>query len=200
VATAALRVSLAAEGVLSLSLHIDPGVHALACAVFSSGVLWAVRSLAPDDFFSPGIITSPERLSIVCIEKPQIYKGSNEEKDPNDCVDLFGAARYAEAALVSRGAPKAEYHFPRVWKGQIKKPQHHRRIWSVLAPAERAAFARDCEYSEADIERKIEEACQRLAVTRKVTGYAWAAHNLFDAVGIGLWRLKRVGVAGHRFA
>lgn len=185
---------------MTLSLHIDPGVHKLACAIFFENALFAVRLLSPEDFLSTGHISHPALLSIVCIEKPQIYKGSNEEKDPNDCVDVFGSARFAEAALRSRGAPPAEYHFPRVWKGQIKKPQHHRRIWSVLSPAERAVFSRECGYSEADIERKIEEACQRLAVTRKVTGYAWEAHNLFDAVGIGLWRLKRTGVAGHRFA
>jgi hypothetical protein len=34
----------------------------------------------------------------------------------------------------------------------------------------------------------------------KLRGYAWEAHNFFDAVGIGLKDTGRVGVAGHRFS
>ncbi len=194
---------------MSANLYIDPGVHQHACATFSAGVLLAVALGTPDVF-----VDAPEDivrgLTYLVIEKPQIYKGS-DEKDPNDCLDVFGAARFAEGCIRARGGPAAQYVLPREWKGQIDKPPHHMRIWSVLSRSEREAFARSADPYikrtkaekarplEEFIAHKIGDACEALARTGKVTGYSWQAHNLLDAVGLGLWHLKRTGRGGRRF-
>lgn len=177
-------------------LYIDPGVHHHACATFDDFTLVRVDFVAPDAFMA---FPSPEALFELVIEKPQLYPGS-DEKDPNDCVDVFGAARLAEGFLRSRGGPIARYVFPNDWKGQMKKPPHHLRVWDVLTPAERAVFARDSGHDVDGVNDKIQRACQLLAAYGKVKEYSWQAHNLLDAVGLGLWHLKRTGRAGHRFS
>jgi hypothetical protein len=139
-------------------------------------------------------------IQTLVIERMRIYTGkAGKGEDPNDLIDVTQAAAFAEGAIVARGGPRAAWVYASDWKGQIKKPLHHMRLWSVLAPHERAVLAAAIGMSEDAIKEKIDAACKRLALTGKVTGYAWQAHNLFDAVGIGLWDLKRVGVAGHRF-
>lgn len=169
-------------------IYIDPGKLSHACAYFEGPRLLWVDSMPPEDFDNTASWALCREL---LIEKPQIYPGS-DEKDPNDCLDVFGAARYAEALIHVRGGPAAVYVKPREWKGGLKKPQHHRLVWGNLTSDERDVFARDAKLDVDFIGNKIEEACERFARTRKVTGYKWQAHNLLDAVGLGLWHLRRV--------
>lgn len=186
---------------MTLGLYIDPGVHALACAWFRDGVLVGT-CMAPREEFAPKGWPIPRaQEDALVIERMRVYANKpGKGEDPNDLIDVTQAAAFAEGAIVARGGPRALWVYAADWKGQIKKPIHHRRIWSVLTPSERAVLAAAIGMTQEAIHEKIEAACKRLAVTGKVTGYAWTAHNLFDAVGLGLWHLKRVGVAGHRFS
>jgi hypothetical protein len=162
-------------------------VHFHACATFSGHSLAAVYFQASEaNPYGNGVLN----LADVVIEKP-VLRGPNG-KDPNDCLDVFGAARFTEAILRTRGAPAALYVIPEDWKGQFKKPPHHRKVWAELSPAERKVFAEGAGLEVDFITEKIETACQTLARTRKVTGYSWKAHNLLDAVGLGLWHLGRL--------
>jgi hypothetical protein len=179
---------------MTLRLFIDPGVEHLAGAWFQGPTLWQV-GFYPREAMLAG---SYFNLHGLVIEKPTVYPGSSE-KDPNDLIDLAGAAYFAEGAIRARGGPPAHYVKPFDWKGQLKKPQHHARIWSVLANDEREAFGRDAGHSIDFVEKKIDRACELLAQTGKVKNYSWAAHNLLDAVGLGLWYLGRTGRAGHRY-
>jgi hypothetical protein len=182
---------------VTVGLYIDPAVHELACAWFTDGVLRGAAMVPREDFAKTNHILLPQHL---VIERMRIYGGKSDDgKDPNDLLDVTQAAAFAEGAIVARGGPRAVWVYARDWKGQVKKPIHHMRLWSVLTPGERATLAAAIGMTEAAIEKKIADACKRLALTGKVTGYSWTAHNLFDAVGIGLWRSRRVGVAGHRF-
>lgn len=182
---------------MTTGLYIDPGVHKLACAWFRDGLLCHLDMLPREMFMVQG----KPSIDVLVIERMRIYMGkASKGEDPNDLIDVTGASHFVEACIAMRGGPRASYVYAADWKGQVKKPIHHMRLWSVLTPEEKALFALVVGMSEDAIKKKIDEACQRLALRGKVTGYAWEAHNLFDAVGIGLWHLRRVGVAGHRFA
>lgn len=81
---------------------------------------------------------------------------------------------------------------PMVWKGGLKKPIHHGRVWEWMTPAERSLFP-------ANTATVISKARTRLAETGKVTNYSHEWHNHLDAVGIGMFfllRIKRGGVKG----
>ena len=181
---------------MTRGLYIDPGVHELACAIFENGVLTSATMAPREDFASN---SGPYLLNALVIERMRIY-GKASPEDPNDLIDVTQAAAFAEGAIVARGGPRARWVYASDWKGQVKKPIHHMRVWSVLAPHERYVLAAAIGMTEDAIKDKIDKSCKLLAVTGKVVRYSWTAHNLFDAVGIGLWDLRRVGVAGHRFA
>jgi hypothetical protein len=181
-------------------LAIDPGVAPLAWARFFGGALHSCGFM-PREAFAAADWTD---LHSLVIEKPFIYPKASKG-DPNDLIDLAGAAYFAEGAIVARGGPRAHYVYPRDWKGQLDKPIHHERVWSMLSPPEIAAFCRDTGLTSDEVAAKIERACDLLAKgIRNKDGspkeYAWKTHNLLDAIGLGLWRLGRVGVGARRFA
>lgn len=182
---------------MTIGLYIDPGVHALACAKFHAGELVSVAMEPREAFIAHGV---PCTLDTLVIEKMRVYPNKKGGEDPNDLIEVTGASYFAEAALVSRGGPRAQYVLAADWKGGLKKPIHHRRVWSVLTGREKSVFAIGAGLEVSFVTNKIEIACKSLARTGKVTRYSWEAHNLLDAVGLGLWHLKRVGLAGHRFS
>lgn len=173
---------------MAWGMYIDPGKHFHAIALFSESVLGSVYFQPADSNpYGDGVLN----VSSLVIEKPQIYPGA-DEKNPNDILEVYGAARFAEGIIRARGGPAAHYVLPREWKGSFKKPPHHRQVWAALTPPEKAAFAECAGHSVDFIGEKIEAACQRLARTREVSGYSWKAHNLLDAVGLGLWHHRRL--------
>lgn len=106
-----------------------------------------------------------ERLDQVTIERPQIYQGAKNQVDPNDLITLG----ITVGALTSALAPytNAVLHvLPATWKGQVKKDVTEHRVKKVL---------------DDDELRAVE-----LGNTRKTD-------DVWDAVGIGLWALKRSG-------
>lgn len=159
---------------------IDPGKKKSAIAVFENGRLAGVMTS------SVGV---PLQAKLCVIEKPRVYTQATE-KDPNDLIDL--------AIAVGRLARDYERHSipvrfvePREWKGTVKKPQSHARIWAKLDDAERGVIARALGLPASVIEKKIKDACEKLARHGRVSGYRWDAHNTLDAIGIGLKELKR---------
>lgn len=168
-------------------VSIDPGKNELASAHFWNGVLFKVL-LTPREYF----LRELEAPTTVVIEKPQIYPGC-PSTDLNDLIEVTGAAFFAEAGIMCSGGPAAKYIHPKEWKRQAKKPPNHWKSWQALSIDEREVIARDTGLPSAQIGEKILSACKRLAGTGKVSKYSWAEHNIFDAVGIGLWFLKRTG-------
>jgi hypothetical protein len=172
---------------MAIGIYIDPGKHYHACAAFIDDV-FSLAYFFPTNDVPFGAC---EPIASLIVEKPQVYPGA-DEKNPNDLLEVYGAARFAEGIIRARGGPAAHYVLPREWKGSFKKPPHHRQVWAALTPPERAAFAECAGHSVDFIGDKIEAACQRLARTREVSGYSWKAHNLLDAVGLGLWHHRRL--------
>lgn len=114
---------------------------------------------------------APLRLAMadIIIEFPRIYRGSQQEKDQNDLLDLAAVA----GGILQGHAQRNLQGFPRYvhvsdWKGQLKKEQAWYHIWKRLSPDEQKAY------------------------TDGVSGLPKALHhNVQDAVGIGLWACGR---------
>lgn len=163
-----------------MTLHaIDPGKRKHAIAIFDAGRLAGLTMSAA------GI--SGARQCV--IEKPRVYQSATG-KDPNDLIDLSISIGRVARDYERDGVP-VRFVEARAWKGSAKKPTSHRRIWSKLSASERLVVSVALKLPEAAIWKKIEDACKRLAVDGRVTGYQWRAHNLLDAIGIGLKESKR---------
>jgi len=99
---------------------------------------------------------------IAIIEKPLIYP-IDSKGDPNDLITL--AIRAGEIGGWTRCLGiEVQYVTPRQWKGTTPKDISHRRILGRLSNVEK----------------------QRLPKLPKSK-----AHNMLDAVGIGLWWLEK---------
>jgi hypothetical protein len=81
--------------------------------------------------------------------------------------DMVGLALSAGELVGLLDVAKVTYYMPSQWKGQIKKEQHHPRIQAELSIYERE--------------------CVELTKNKKNNLDIW------DAVGIGLFYLKRMG-------
>lgn len=107
-----------------------------------------------------------EVAEVALIEKPVIYP-TNSKGDPNDLITLaIRAGEIGGLFLTERWAP-VQYIRPQQWKGQTPKTINHKRTLNKLTMAE----------------------IQRLPKIPKSK-----AHNMLDAVGIGLWWLEKEGI------
>ncbi len=97
------------------------------------------------------------------IELPQIYPGPRDE-DPNDLIQVARCVGQWECELRRAGATVRLVH-PREWKGSVPKTVHNARVLAALTDAERARLP-------------------KLPASK--------LHNVLDAVGLGLWLLKRI--------
>jgi hypothetical protein len=188
-------------------LSIDPGVQASAGALFDDGSALGAHLVAagydPTITYASGvtrtvtvglgggglecssIVTAPT-WSCVC-ECPQVYSMA---KPPADLVDVaIVVGQWKERTLVAGGTWTQV--LPREWKGQHKKPPHHKRVWAALSAAEREIVSKAVGHSPESIAAYIEKACVAIALHAKVT-YSRHSHNVLDAVGIGLKTLGRI--------
>jgi hypothetical protein len=119
------------------------------------------------------------------VEKPNIMNVPNTV----DMVEALWSGAIVASAL-SEHVVDVE---PAVWKGTIKKPIHHGRVWEWMTPFERALFPPDASET-------ISRARLKLAETGKISGYSQKWHNHLDALAIGMFylgRIKRGGLKGH---
>lgn len=106
--------------------------------------------------------------SVVLSEIPRV----NEGVDPQRIITLaMNAGRRVQAAPRMIGAPVYGV-LPRTWKGTLDKVRHHRAIKAELLGQHPASFS-----VAAEAEKKVR---------------ASLAHNMWDAVGLGLWGVKRI--------
>lgn len=102
-------------------------------------------------------------LDEVVIEQMQVYTLDKQKGDQNDLIDLS-----LLGGRLSCLAETLTLVRPGTWKGQVPKSVLEKRTRATLGPGELQAFERGVE------------------------GVAKGAHhNVWDAVGIGLWRLGR---------
>jgi hypothetical protein len=118
-----------------------------------------------DDFPCTGSLPPCSNGSVV-IEKP-IFRYSNNRVDPNDLISLgVRVGRVMEAYLHTGN--KIETVFPSTWKASVPKAIHERRIEQDLAEEERCVVLQ--------------------GLSQVPASYR---HNVWDAVGLALWWIKK---------
>lgn len=165
-------------------LSIDPSVRAAGIAIFDRNKLVYTNVLRPSAVVQTmqgvsdvmdlaqeawektmGVSFSPETL---VVELPQIYQQAQLKGDPNDLIPLAIMA----GRLWERFKPKnMMLPLPKEWKGQRPKDVVTAATLSKLCKREIEIFNDD--------------------LIRVPNGLR---HNAMDAIGLGLWSLKRLGV------
>jgi hypothetical protein len=164
-------------------VSIDPGTEETGIALYRDGkladvdVLRVKRSVGNREQRSSGM----GRLAVdqvrawcgpggggtgvrVVLEYPQVYRhGAGAEVDPDDVLSLVLVLGHVWGTFHGVNGNTLELVRPATWKGQVPKRIMNNRIVGTLSPAE-----------------------QQL-VHDKVR----SNHNALDAVGIGLWALRR---------
>lgn len=158
-------------GHVTTLLAIDPGATS-GWARFHGEVL---DDAGKFDFVAvEGIDFSLPQSNLYCggqlvIEIPRVYPRSGKG-DPNDIIELAMKAGEIRGYYRHLGMKVREV-YPRTWKGTVPKDVHGARVLAALT----------------DIERSLLE---KVKVTKtNANGYN---HNELDAVGLGLWHLKRM--------
>lgn len=160
---------------------IDPDTKKSGVAIYNER-----RELCWLDWVQPfkrDVVWSTDTL--VC-EKPKIYPGV-PGVDANDLVDLGEVVGWFRSAVMH-----VEYrsYYPADWKGQVPKPVHHDRIWRVLTPVEQSLFPIG---TGAKIQRWL------TLTPKQEKNLKDPLLELLDAAALGLFELKRVGVAGTKW-
>ena len=158
-------------------VSIDPGTEETGIALYRAGVLDDVDVLR----VKASVGNREQRASFmgrlaidrvrawkeparVVLEYPQVYRhGAGSEVDPDDVLCLVLVIGHVWGTFHGVNGNKLELVRPATWKGQVPKRIMNNRIVSTLTTAE-----------------------QQL-VHAKVR----SNHNALDAVGIGLWALRR---------
>lgn len=130
-------------------------------AVFIEGALKAVSLLSSDD----KEITNPwvAGHKVVVCEIPQVYRGSTV--NPQSLVTLAYRAGYLTGLVRPTHLVQVK---PTQWKGQIPKDIHHEQILRQLEVGERLV---------------LDQCLKNIPKSKH--------HNVYDAVGLGLWYLQR---------
>jgi hypothetical protein len=162
----------------SLVLALDPGLQCTGAAIFRYGLLsqvHACRAYEQADLALSAkkiaaevnaLFAPNERISGLVIELPKIYIGK-VCADPRDIRDLAVLVGTMLGHIGANSSPETFLVEPRTWKGTIKKAIHHARIKAQLKENERAiALAAEDRFGA-------------------------RAHNVLDAVGLGLYILGR---------
>ncbi len=155
-------------------LALDPGIRGCGVALFTEGRLVACDYVKNpvtkgDDFDAIlamgravlGRLQGYGPFDLIA-EYPRVYLAAKSKGDNNDLLPLVGVG-----AVVATFANSAVRVYPASWKGQLPKDVCHARIRSRLDAAELV----------------ILEAAAKRAKS--------LAHNMIDAVGIGLHHLGR---------
>jgi hypothetical protein len=152
-------------------IAIDPGACAAGVAVYRSSTLKHVAVVQGRCWHHTACQVvqwchqdASAIPSVVVVERPQVYVQRHLKGDPNDLITVALMAGATVMGLRTSATEIIEY-LPRTWKGQVPKDIMQRRIKTRMFPSELAIVP--------DIGRGI-------------------THNLYDAVGIGMYYLGRL--------
>lgn len=162
-------------------VSIDPGLRTCGVALWSddntlinadlvkgstkdkNAMAWCGIADSVAFFIEQSMDLNIDRLTKVCIELPQIYVRSRSKGDPNDLIQI-AAVVGSICSLLCIPPEACQIIKPAEWKGQVPKDVVENRCKNVLTKDELSKVAK---------------------VTKSLQ------HNVWDAVGIGLWFLKR---------
>ena len=153
----------------ALLVSIDPGKHVSGYAIFfkcrlvECGMAKEAEDLTRHWGRTSSVCCSLGWPETVTMEMPQIYDRRRWKGDPNDLLPITAAG----ALLAGSLNPQIfKVVTPEEWKGQTPKEIQNDRDMGVLYPAEL-------------------EVVEAAGITPS------KIHNMIDAIGIGLWELKR---------
>lgn len=157
------------------SLSVDPGLRVSGYAIWLGNTLQSA-GLATDSKTLMGpmawremasallLIVLNKRIDNLFIEIPQVYTASRSKGDPNDLIQIAGVAGAITSAIYSPMSTAYGVK-PREWKGCVEKSVTENRVRKKLSNAE--------------------------LKTIKFPTAKSLHHNVFDAIGIGLYHLGR---------
>lgn len=157
-------------------IAIDPGLRNIGLAIFDRGELQdacLVRETTnPRSAYDHSQVVEALKSRLPCldpgtegvIEQPQIYRTAHQRGSQSDLIDLASVVGAVAEALAQRGV-RSTYVLPRTWKGQLSKEISEGRSRKLLNSDER----------------------ERINLPTQ----AGLRHNVWDAIGIGLWAVKR---------
>lgn len=164
------------EGILA----VDPGMTATGWSIYRDGRLQACGILRAD---SPNPVENMKKIcyglktaweehmsgtrppEYMVVEKMQVYRQGLAKGDPNDLIDLS----ILGGALWTSIQPKAvSFPVPRQWKGQVPKDVLIQRVIKELSKQEETILRSDVDHVPSGLR-----------------------HNVYDAVCLGKWALKR---------
>lgn len=145
-------------------LAIDPGKHFFGYAFFRWGSLLHAGSEKVEKIGSVSLELKDYGAIQLVLERPEVYRQRALKGDPKHLIDLG-----ITLGRVVENFPHCyyEYVLPKVWKGQVPKKIMNDRVYGRLSTNE----------------KKIVDT-SRAPKTRR--------HDMLDAVGIGLWKLRRL--------
>jgi RNase H-fold protein (predicted Holliday junction resolvase) len=155
-------------------LSVDPGLRTCGVALWNEGILHSAKLVRghKSEFDAPAWLTMADAVSAftgdesvdtLVIELPQVYQrgGGKTKGDPNDLIQLAAAV----GAITTRmNCTTNIVYRPAQWKHQLPKEVIEDRTKQILS---------DVELRRVDLP----------AITLR--------HNVWDAVAIGLYHLKR---------
>ncbi len=145
-----------------MMVTVDPGKHASGWAAFKNGELVLCGYTGSAKTLVATLYPIFQNPRLVVVEAPRVYDRRRWKGDPNDLIDISIAGGILVGALRPE---EIKIIRPQDWKGQTPKDIQAERTLAKLTEAERL---------------------QLEGVTTKSK-----LHNVIDAVGIGLWELKR---------
>lgn len=152
-------------------LAIDPGIRGCGVAYFLGQDLIeasyvknpVTKGNDPEAVRSMAYAINTHLVANLAVEIPRVYQGSKQKGDPNDLLPL--AAICCSVATLLPNA-KVTGYYPRDWKGTVDPDVMTQRIQGRLTGR---------------------EATNVISVGRSLD------HNIWDAIGIGLHYLGRLG-------
>jgi hypothetical protein len=146
-------------------LTIDPGKVA-GWAYFDNDTLVDCGVLSFDPFPETIPWLDHTWFNNIIIEKPKIYPVRQWKGDPNDLISVALIAGWI-AGFTDVFSDDIEYVTPQAWKGNRPKEVDHRHTMSRLSTEE----------------KEVIKETKGVLKSQK--------HNMIDAIGIGLWYLRR---------
>lgn len=151
---------------------IDPGLRGCGYALFGHGGLIVARYIPNPDKVNRGPLAHVMMTSAVSAETPYIglpfcveFPRIYPGVRGTDQNDLLDVAGVASAISTLPCWDSVDHVFPSDWKGQAPKAIMNRRVFGKLSEGER----------------------------KRIIDAGSKNHNTLDAIGIGLYMLKRLG-------
>jgi len=164
-------------------LAVDPGIQGCGCAVFKDGTLQYanyVKNIGGDvlccsmarsvDIWLWSFTCDLSEMDEIIMEYPKVYTQGHLKGDPNDLLPLAGVdaaiAMLSQCRSDASDRPKITFYLPQEWKRQVPKAIHHERIIAEMTELEKNVAPKQLPKS--------------------------ILHNVYDAIGIGLFHLQRL--------